>query len=480
MHDTCLFHPSSQGEWTCQHCGDSFCEQCVVWKDTGRERGQKPRAFCPNCNQRLHWVGAANLLPPFWERLHRFFLYPFHRRVLLFLVAISAANVLLGQIPILGLMVRVGTYFVMLRYAYEILKTTAKGDLYPPPLSNEVLVHDLTPVLKQFFLFFLLAVGAFLVASAAGLLVFAYILFILIFIPALLMVLISTNSLIRALNPMIFVPLAWRIGPAYLLMYFFLLLLGAAPGILVQTVVIHLPGFLQPFLSVAAKYYYMFVSFHLIGYVLLQYHLEIGYDVRYEDFRAPDVGHEAASDREGSPVWSEERHADSLIQNGRYEEALDFLGRRFQAATQPATELCRKYFKLLQMKGTDKETIRVGRHLIPGLLEQGERQEVRRVFEQCLERDSSFLPDADSLFQIAEIHDEAGEHKRALKLYQKLYQNHPRHGRAVEAIFRMGYILNERLLAPDKARQVLEKVIARYPEDPLRDRIENYLRHSVP
>jgi tetratricopeptide (TPR) repeat protein len=263
-------------------------------------------------------------------------------------------------------------------------------------------------------------------------------------------------------------------------MYFFLILLGIAPGALANNVIVYLPAFLEPFLGFAANYYYIFVSFHLLGYVLLQYHLEIGYEVRYEDFRAPDVENRGVSEQDQAATWSEERHADSLIQNGRYDEALEFLEQRFRAATRPATELCRKYFKLLQMKGMDKETIQVGRHLIPGLLERGERQEARRVFEQCLESDSSFLPDAESLFQIAEIHDEAGEHKRALKLYQRLYQNHPRHGRAVEAIFRMGYILNERLFAPDKARQVLERVIASYPEDPLRNRIENYLRHSVP
>ena len=480
MHDACLFHPSSQGEWTCQHCVASFCEQCALWKDTGRERGQKPRAFCPNCNQRLRWVGAANLLPPFWERLHRFFLYPFHRRTLLLLLVVSAASVLLGYIPFLSLIVQPLAFFVMLRYAYEILSTTAKGDLYPPPISSKILDHDLTPVFKLFLLLFLLAYGGFLIFSWGLALLLAYIFFVLIFLPALIIVLITTESLVQALNPLVFIPLAWRIGPAYLLMYFFLILLGIAPGALANNVIVYLPAFLEPFLGFAANYYYIFVSFHLLGYVLLQYHLEIGYEVRYEDFRAPDVENSGLSEQDQAAAWSEERHADSLIQNGRYDEALEFLDQRFRAATRPATELCHKYFKLLEMKGMDKETIQVGRHLIPGLLEKGERQESRQVFEQCLEGDSSFLPDAESLFQIAEIHDEAGEHKRALKLYQRLYQNHPRHGRAVEAIFRMGYILNERLFAPDKARQVLERVIASYPEDPLRNRIENYLRHSVP
>ena len=479
MHDTCLFHPSSQGEWTCQHCGSSFCSECAVWKDTGRERGKKPRAFCPSCNQRLQWVGAANLLPPFWERLHRFFLYPFHRQALIFLLAVSAASVLLGFIPLLGALLQLVLYFVTLRYAHEILTTTARGNLYPPQVSSRILDHDLSPVFKQFLLFFLLGVGAALIASLGVVLLFAYIPFVLIFIPAQLMVLISTQSLLRALNPMVFVPLAWRIGPAYLLMYFFLILLGIAPGVLGQNVIVHLPWFLHAFLASAANYYYMFVSFHLIGYVLLQYHLEIGYEVRYEDFRAPEMSQDAQSVTEQGGSWSDERHADSLIQQGRYDEAHEFLERRFKQLSEPSTDLCRKYYRLLSMRGEEGLT-RVGSLLIPGLLEQGERREAVRVFEQCRERDKGYLPDAESIFRIAEAQDDAGEHKQAMGLFQSLYRNHPSHSRAVEALFRIGYILNERMLDPGKARRVLEGVITRYPQSPLRERIENYLRHSVP
>ncbi len=481
MHDTCLFHPASQGQWTCRHCGASFCGQCAVWKDTGWERGQKPRAFCPTCNQRLEWVGAANLLPPFWERLHRFFLYPFHRQTLILLLAVSAATVSLGRIPFLGLIVQIGTYFLMLRYAYEILTTTARGNLYPPPVRGKILEYDLSPVLKQFLLFFLLVAGGFLLLAITRSLplLLGYILFVLVFLPALLMVLITTESLRNALNPAVFVPLAWRIGPAYLLMYFFLILLAIAPGILARTVVIHLPGLLQPFLAVAAEYYYMFVSFHLIGYVLLQYHLEIGYDVRYEDFQAPEVDGGKRPEREETATRAEEKHAESLIQNGRYDEAREYLARRFEQSREPSTELCRKYFQLLRVRG-EGDPGRVGRHLIPGLLQQGERREAETVFRQCREQNSEFLPDPDSLFRIAEACDEAGEHKRAMRLFQSLYRNHPHHDRAVEALFRIGYILNERLLAPEKARRVLKGIIARYPGDPLRDRVESYLRHSVP
>lgn len=481
MHEACLYHPSVQGEWNCPHCETSYCGECAIWKDIGQLRGKEIKPFCPKCNSRLQWVGAANLLPPFWDRLHRFFTYPFHKHTLLFLLALAVASVVASHfIPVFGWMIHIAAYFFILSYSYEMLKTTARGDLYPPPLNDKVLLDDLGIVAKQFLLLIALLVGGYIIAiETAWPVLLAYILFVLIFAPAILIVLITTERLLQALNPVVLMSLVWRIGPAYLLMYFFLLLLMAAPGILVHTVGVHLPGLLQPIFGVAANYYYLFVSFHLIGYVLLQYHMEIGYEVDYEDFRAPEREEQAGASRPGGNTWSEEQHAESLIQNGRFEEALDFLGRRFEEARQPSMELCRKYFRLLYMKGCDG-LIRVGEHLVRRLVEQGEKREARSVYQQCLECDGSFLPDAESLFWIADAFDDAGEHKCAVNLYQSLYRNYPQHTRAVEAVFRLGFILNEHLLAPEKARQVLEKIVARHPDDPLRARIENYLRHSVP
>ena len=167
MQDSCLYHPSIAGEWDCLNCEASLCGECAIWKQSGRPR-QKPRPYCPRCNTPLQWVGAANLLPSFWERLHRFFVYPLHRRPLILILAVSAAVFLLQSAPLLlgpllGFLARIFAYLICLRYAYEILKTTARGDLYPPPLDYQTLLQDITPVLKLFFLFLLLfSAGSFL------------------------------------------------------------------------------------------------------------------------------------------------------------------------------------------------------------------------------------------------------------------------------------------------------------------------------
>ena len=59
--------------------------------------------------------------------------------------------------------------------------------------------------------------------------------------------------------------------------------------------------------------YYMFLMYHLMGYVLLQYHLELGYSVDYEDFE--DIGkNEYDTPEESSP---EVIRIELLLQEGQ-------------------------------------------------------------------------------------------------------------------------------------------------------------------
>ena len=109
----------------------------------------------------------------------------------------------------------------------------------------------------------------------------------LFFVPSMIILLVTTGSLFHAINPVVFVGLAFRIGWAYFLMNFFLILLGSAPAYLAQYVIRFLPPDLHLMLFGFAKSFYTIVSYHLMGYVILQYHEKIGYKVDYEDFSDP-------------------------------------------------------------------------------------------------------------------------------------------------------------------------------------------------
>ncbi len=99
-----------------------------------------------------------------------------------------------------------------------------------------------------------------------------------------IIVLASSRSLFAALNPVVCTRIATRIGASYLLMCIFLLLLLFAPGFILKLTSDAMPEKLLLFLSYAASLYYAIISYNLMGYVILQYHEEIGYEVDADQF----------------------------------------------------------------------------------------------------------------------------------------------------------------------------------------------------
>lgn len=473
MDQACAFHPTSGAEWICPECGDGFCNACIR-KGYPGSKGQSSR-FCPRCNVQAEWVGAANVIPPFWERLHKFFAYPLRTRTLVLNLAVSAAMLLMGMLPVAGILVRIAASLLMLRYAYEILRQTASGKLDPPEVDIRALSADIGPVLKQYVLFIALGLLAVPVTLVAGPLVLAYFIFVAAFVPAMLIVLVTTSSLRNALNPNVFVRVAYRIGWSYLLMYLFLMLLLGAPAALGGSIAGVLPDMLTVYVMHVAEFYYMFISFHLIGYVLLQHHHELGYEVSYQDLQ----GAELAKDTESSVASGDEERVNGLVQSGQIDEALSFLRGRLDAGRLESASLLRKYYRLLQTSNRTDEQLAVAPPYLRGLLQEGLRDEAKEVFRECLRADGGFVPDSETLFGLAETFEDSGEYKRAIELFKTLAKTYPKDRLAVHSYFRIAMLLNERLMMPDKARNILRSLQAKYPKHSLQPKIDNYLRYSL-
>ncbi|MFC1591501.1 hypothetical protein ACFL43_03145 [Thermodesulfobacteriota bacterium] len=141
----------------------------------------------------------------------------------------------------------------------------------PPPTDAETLMSDFGVVFKQYLLYFLGAVAFMVIMSQAG--IGAGILFAvlaMVGLPAMIILLVVNESLVDALNPVKVSALISRIGNGYLIMWFFIFLLGGAPAVLSNYVLPILPSFLQLLVVGMAQKYYTIISYHLMGYVLLQ------------------------------------------------------------------------------------------------------------------------------------------------------------------------------------------------------------------
>ena len=89
----CEYHPTVLAHWQCQSCFKSFCPSCVSER-LGGHSGQEKMHFCPSCNKEVEWIAAANTIVPFWNRIPKFFTYPFNRQTLILMVVLALASTL--------------------------------------------------------------------------------------------------------------------------------------------------------------------------------------------------------------------------------------------------------------------------------------------------------------------------------------------------------------------------------------------------
>ena len=138
------------------------------------------------------------------------------------------------------------------------------------------------------------------------------------------MLLVATDSILRALNPVYFVGIIFRIGWPYFLQYLFLFFLLAGPAALFSYLSPEvLPYRLYIFLTLFFKQFYALISYSLMGYVLLQYHKEIGYKVDYEYFMGQKE--QKRKKKKQTPEDDLNKALVVLIKQGKYEEAIQRL-----------------------------------------------------------------------------------------------------------------------------------------------------------
>ena len=307
MKKFCNGHPTRKAHWHCPKCSALLCPECVVERDSENYGQRHTRHFCPKCNQPMDWVGVQNLIEPFWNRIPRIFSYPVSMHPLILIAVLAFISTLLSGPGIFSALLKGVMWLIVVKYSFESLKATAGGNLKPPPISSKTISEDFFQVFKQFGIYIAIFIAFGWIGTKVGFVVgVVFLILALFFVPSMVILLVTTRSLIHALNPVVFVGLTFRIGWAYFLMNFFLFLLASAPAYLAQYFTKFLPPDLQLMLFAFAKSFYTIVSYHLMGYVILQYSEKIGYQVDFEDFKDPTAeGYESDETDTDAIVLSE-------------------------------------------------------------------------------------------------------------------------------------------------------------------------------
>ncbi len=472
---SCDYHPQKRAHWYCPSCSRNYCSSCAITREVEIYGTKKIHRLCPHCNVDLQSQAAENIIAPFWSILHKFFAYPFQKQPLILILVLSSAFVLLSGAGLFHSLLRFVLWAVLLKYAFCVLKKTATGSLEAPELSAKNLSDNFEIVFKQIAIYFITGFLFIEVSKTAGPIVgILFLLFAFLSIPAMILVLIATDSLVAALNPMIFVRVAWRIGWGYLLMYFFYILLGSAPNTIIYLSVGHLPLILVLFISFFAKSYYVIISYHLMGYVLYQYHEDIGYNVEVED---QSYLKEATEVLEGDAELV--RRTNILLREGKVKEALQLIRERTGGNIQNL-QLADLYFRLLKTSGATDEMLDFGEKYMEMLAGQADTEKLTQTYMDCASHDRDFPPSASVAFKVAKTLSNRGHHKEAVGAYNQFIKSNPGHNLVPEAYYLAANIIDREFGNTQRALKILKALMKKYPNHGIMPYVKRYVDRLTP
>lgn len=482
MTELCASHPTRSAWWQCPNCTTYLCPQCIVHRKGGYS-GSDDYFLCPKCHIQAAQLDTSNFIEPFWRRLHKFFVYPFSSiQSIILIFGLALLSTLFTKSGLIGVFLRLIPWALMVKYSFEALRATSEGNFKPPALSSNTLSENIDIVFKQIVLFIALNLIFFLFIAQMN--PFFWIIFgavIIIGLPAMIIILAINEDLGQALNPVYFLGMAIRIGWGYLLLLFFLALLMIAPSALGYAIIRHMPESTQLYLWMAAKNYYTLVAYHLMGWMILQYHEKISYQISIATLLASvfsEVKKEQKSPHEAPPAASREAallvEVAPLIQEGNLDGAIAVIQRETDPLRISDLQLSERYVNLLTMRQRNEELDGYIPHHLDLLIKADQKDKAMELYSVCMSKDN-FTATPLALFRIASWFNEKGDPKNAVQTLNLLTKSHPQDTLVPKAYFRAAQILHEKLMNTEKAKKVLSALINKYPQHEIASFARNYL-----
>lgn len=411
-------------------------------------------------------------ITPFWQRIPKFFLYPFHLWPLLYNALLSAASLLAFILPTFA--IEFGIFLAMLRYAFRIMEQTSLGLLTPDQheLESKPERVNLPWKLLGILLGWGFIVG--FISSKSPMLGTVASFFVTLAMPASVMSLSVSNSFVEGVNPLSWISIMRTVGKPYLALWVFLfLLIGGAP-IVLPLIMPKLAGFLRLPAVNFVFIYFTFVMFNMMGYCLYQYHHMLGLQVKVDFDRANDGGKPATT--AGKPRDTVGEEIAAKVAAGDLKGALDVAYELHRTAPDDVVAQ-ERYYKLLQLGGKPESTLRQARELISLLLRNARGDRALQVFKTCRETQTDFtLENPAEIFKLAQSARRAGDYMLALTLVRGFDKRNPRHP-DVPAVFLMSaQILSENFKKDDIATDILKAMLQKFPEHPLHAEAAAYLQ----
>ena len=388
------------------------------------------------------------------------------------MAVLAVITVLASRPGLFWMLIRFAVWAIVLKYSFAVLKETANGKLVSPKITIQTISDDFEVVFKQIAMYAIIGFAVFKVFQSMGIVIgLLFLAFSALSIPAMITVLVASNSLLNAINPMVFVRMAWRIGWAYLLMYLFLLLLGVAPAVVGRYIIAFLPDGLHGFLFAMAKSFYTIISYHLMGYVIFQYHEEIGYAVDMDEEEAPTEANASVQSQENGLL----NRVDILIKEGHIDDAISLIRDETEGDFSDMN-LAERYFNLLKIKQLTPEMLEHGKVYLELLSKAGQKDKLCEVYLECISKENTFTVSPSAGFKVASSLKEKGHPKEAVGAYNTFIKGNPKHPLIPKAYFLAANVINEQLKNPPKALEILNGLTKKYPDHEILPYVQRYIK----
>ncbi|MFO7593862.1 MAG: hypothetical protein R6X15_07475 [Pseudomonadota bacterium] len=402
----------------------------------------------------------ATEITPFWHRIPKFFLYGLHPYPLILAGVLFVVSYFLIW-PLIGFVF----YAVIIKYASEALQHTVDGELTPPRLSPEVINENLELTFKLLVVYLCyFHVFAYLLDVVPWVLVLPLIVAAFLFLPALIISLVITEDMGPALNPFYWFSIAKRIGWPYMIMFLFLILFEFVQWEFGAIIGSRIPGqYMYPF-EMAVETYFMVVIFHLMGYVVLQYRDELG----FETFGTQDDEPESRSEH-STPLL------ERFIEEGKIDAALAEYSSLIKAHPEDV-ELRRKVYVFLLSNGQDERLKDYVPHYFSLLVAKGRLDDAASVYLDSHERGAPFVPGSPGDYlPVMKVLRHRGKSKQAVLLGQGFHKRFPNDPHTPELYLELAKLLSEDLQRDDLARNILAFLLKGFPDTALTPQIKQYM-----
>ncbi len=365
---------------------------------------------------------ANDAITPFWDRLRDIALYPFKETGLATIAALTLVVSTLGWFPVAGWIITIICWIAAYKYAFEILQFTAHGNLEPPETVLKVEGYLVFKYLVlQFLLIAVPLVVAFWLSPSLGWILY---LFAILLQPAATLLLVMEGSLLSALRPDRALQLIARIGWAYLAVCALLAVFQGTARNAEDLLSGVLPGILSRPLVMVCALWLLFVTFHLMGYLIYQYHEALGFspEARDNKLEKPQDRDQQLLDRVGMQ-----------LNDGAPDQALaDLRAEMDQRAVSPAVH--ELYRRLLTQAGDQAGLLTHGRlflHLL--LLDTKQDRRAMALARECLDLEPNFTtPEIEDGVKLARRAAVGGQQRLALELLRAALRTAPKHRDAPE------------------------------------------------